>query len=207
MHGWFEKESKKNLTTTLDAKKLNVTHLCFAEDLLMFTRGDVVSVLKLKEKFDMFSEALGLKANMTKSQVYFGGVKTNIQTDILLALGYEKGELPFKYLGVPLSIKRLTAQQCKPLVEKITARITSWMAKSLTYDGRLQLIKSVLFGVQAYWSQLFLLLKKVIKLIEAICRSYLWSGEANITKKTLVAWDKVCLPKSAGGLNILNLHT
>ncbi|PHT65887.1 hypothetical protein T459_30312 [Capsicum annuum] len=71
--------------------------------------GDVVSALKLKEKFDMFSGASGLKTNMVKSQVYFGGVKTNIQNDILLALGYEKGELLFKYLGVPLSSKRLTA--------------------------------------------------------------------------------------------------
>lgn len=27
-----------------------------------------------------------------------------------------------------------------------------------------------------------------------------------ITKKALVAWDKVCLPKFAGGLNLINLH-
>lgn len=52
---------------------------------------------------------------------------------------------------------------------------------------------------------MFLMPKKVIKMIEAICRSYLWSGEANVTKIALVVWDKVCLPKSAGGLSILNL--
>ncbi|XP_055824529.1 uncharacterized protein LOC129893059 [Solanum dulcamara] len=80
------------------------------------------------------------------------------------------------------------------------------MAKSLSYAGRLQLIRAVLFGVQAYWSQLFLMPKKVIKLIEATCRSYLWTGESTITKKAMVAWEKICLPKGAGGLNIPNLQ-
>ncbi|XP_019231205.1 PREDICTED: uncharacterized protein LOC109212045 [Nicotiana attenuata] len=47
---------------------------------------------------------------------------------------------------------------------------------------------------------------KVIKLIEAYCRSYMWSGGNEITKRTLIAWDKVCLPKTVGGLNLSNLH-
>ncbi|XP_059302227.1 uncharacterized protein LOC132054196 [Lycium ferocissimum] len=79
------------------------------------------------------------------------------------------------------------------------------MARGLSYAGRLQLIRAVLFGVQAYWAQLFLLPQKVIKLIEAACRSYLWSGEAVITKRALIAWDNVCLPKEAGELNVIKL--
>nr|XP_033516233.1 uncharacterized protein LOC108947930 [Nicotiana tomentosiformis] len=48
---------------------------------------------------------------------------------------------------------------------------------------------------------LFLLPKKVIKMIEAICMSFLWTGEATVTTRALVAWDKICLPKGARGLN------
>ncbi|CAN4077341.1 unnamed protein product [Withania somnifera] len=158
-----------------------------------------------KEKLNKFLEASGLKANMNKSQMYFGGVDRVTMDRILNILGYEKGELSVKYLGVPLSTKKLTVQQHRPLAEKITARITNWMAKSLSYAGRLQLIRSVLFGMQAYWTQLFLMPKKVIKMIEAICRSYPGSGQAVITKKSLVAWKKICVPKGAGGLNLLNL--
>ncbi|XP_059302025.1 uncharacterized protein LOC132053954 [Lycium ferocissimum] len=159
-------------------------------------------------QFNKFSEALGPKANMSNSQVYFGGgVTPEKVNEILDVLGFEKGDLPFRYLRVSLSTKRLTIQQCKPLVEKITARITNWMARELSYAGRLQLIRAVLFGVQAYWSQLFLLPQKVINLIEAACRSYLWSGEAVITKRALVAWERVCLPKGAGGMNVIQLKT
>ncbi|XP_060190282.1 uncharacterized protein LOC132619370 [Lycium barbarum] len=189
----------------LRCQRLGITHLCFADDLLMFTRGDIGSVQLLRDKFDMFSEASGLKANMQKSQVYFAGVDNDTKDAIISVLGYEISELPFKYLGVPLSTKKLTVAQCQPLVDKITARITSWMAKRLSYAGRVQMIRSVLFGIQAYWSQLFLLPQKVIKIIEATCRSYLWTGEATISKRALVAWEKVCLPKDAGGLNFINL--
>ncbi|KAG5618655.1 hypothetical protein H5410_018479 [Solanum commersonii] len=104
-----------------------------------------------------------------------------------------------------IDIKRLTVAQCRPLVEKITAKITSWMARRVLYARRIQQIRAVLMGVQAYWSQLFLLRQKTIKLVEATCRSYLWSGEAQIIKRALVAWDKICLPKGAGGLNIINI--
>ncbi|XP_060190345.1 uncharacterized protein LOC132619459 [Lycium barbarum] len=168
--------------------------------------GDESSVMLLREKLTIFSEASWLKANIAKSQVYFGGVDQQTRDNILGILGYEVGDLPFRYLGVLLSTKRLTVQQCKPLVEKITSKITNWMAKCLLYAGRLQLIRAVLFGVQTYWSQLFLLSKKGIKMILAICRSYLWSGEASITKKALVAWDKICLPKGVGCMNLVNLR-
>ncbi|MCD7451273.1 hypothetical protein HAX54_010626, partial [Datura stramonium] len=41
------------------------------------------------------------------------------------------------------------------------------------------------------------LYKKVIKLIEAICKSYLWAGQATVTNRALVAGDKLCLPRGA----------
>ncbi|XP_070035530.1 uncharacterized protein [Nicotiana tomentosiformis] len=70
---------------------------------------------------------------------------------------------------------------------------------------RLQLIKSVLFSIQTYWSQIFMLPKKITKLIEAICRSFLWTGNNNISKKALLAWEKVCQPRSAGGFNVMDI--
>lgn len=42
-------------------------------------------------------------------------------------------------------------------------------------------------------------------MIEALCKSYIWSGSNTITKKAFVAWEKMCTPKSVGGLNLINL--
>nr|XP_016514969.1 PREDICTED: uncharacterized protein LOC107831694 [Nicotiana tabacum] len=109
------------------------------------------------------------------------------------------------YLGVPLSTKNISFIQWLPLIEKIVDRITSWTTKKLSYAGRVQLVQSVLFGVQSYWSQLFQMPVKVLKLIDAYCRSFVWSGTETITKKALVSWEKMYLPRTFGGLNLLNI--
>ncbi|XP_070017034.1 uncharacterized protein [Nicotiana sylvestris] len=58
---------------------------------------------------------------------------------------------------------------------------------------------------QIYWSQIFVLPTKVIKLIEDTCRRFLWTEGVELTKRALLAWEKVCYPASAGGLNILDI--
>lgn len=53
--------------------------------------------------------------------------------------------------------------------------------------------------------QVFPLPKKVLKHIESICRTFLWTGKEEVSRKAPVAWEKVCDPKSAGGLNVTAL--
>lgn len=118
----------------------------------------------------------------------------------------EKGSFPFRYLGVPLSYKKLAIMRWKSLINKILDKIQGWAALLLSYAGRVQLINSVLFGIQVYWSQIFLIPKKIIQVIQAACRNFLWTGKARLSRKALVAWERVCLPKIAGGLNIVDLH-
>lgn len=73
------------------------------DDLLIFARGDVESITALHKCFSNFSQASGLHAIPSKSSIYFGGVQSEIKQLILQKLRYTLGELPFKYLGIPLS--------------------------------------------------------------------------------------------------------
>lgn len=50
-------------------EKLKIFNLCFADDLLMFARGDMIRIQLLMTKFREFSSATGLKANISKSKV------------------------------------------------------------------------------------------------------------------------------------------
>lgn len=144
-------------------KKLKIMQLSFANDLLMFSKGDAQSVQRLFQCFTWYSNAFGLQANIQKCSIYFGGVSERVQEQILDLTGMAKGELPIRYLGVPLSTKRLFIVQCQPLLEKMLGRITSWTTKFLTYEGRLQPSKAVLFSNQTYWTLLFLLPRKILK--------------------------------------------
>lgn len=90
----------------------------------------------------------------------------------------EKGQLSVKYLGVPLASRKLTIQQYSPLMEKMTSRITAYSARMLSYAERVQLIKSALFSVHLYWSQIFLIPVAVMDELEVVCRAFFWSGVA-----------------------------
>ncbi|XP_049381150.1 uncharacterized protein LOC125845645 [Solanum stenotomum] len=52
----------------------------------------------------------------------------------------------------------------------------------------------------------FVLPKKVIQVIDATCRTFLWAGGCEISKRSLIAWERLCLPRATGGLNILDVY-
>ncbi|XP_074298665.1 uncharacterized protein LOC141629588 [Silene latifolia] len=53
---------------------LRLNHLLFADDLLMFCKGDARSIMLLLRDYATFSASSGLKINTTKSEVVFKGV-------------------------------------------------------------------------------------------------------------------------------------
>ncbi|GJW57151.1 RNA-directed DNA polymerase, eukaryota, reverse transcriptase zinc-binding domain protein [Tanacetum coccineum] len=71
------------MSTYLITLIMEITHLCFADDLLVFCHGDIKSVSTIKEALEEFSNYSGLKANMSKSTVFFGGLNVGEQTSIL----------------------------------------------------------------------------------------------------------------------------
>lgn len=64
-------------------EKLQITILCFADDLLLFLRGDETSVQLLMQTFEGFSKDTGLVANASKCKVFLGGVDKAVEKGIL----------------------------------------------------------------------------------------------------------------------------
>ncbi|XP_074305781.1 uncharacterized protein LOC141641002 [Silene latifolia] len=77
-------------------RPLSLTHLCFADDLLMFCRGDRGSITVLLRAFATFSKASGLVMNCEKSDIYFNGVRAEEVHYILNISGFREGSLPFR---------------------------------------------------------------------------------------------------------------
>lgn len=113
---------------------------------------------------------------------------------------FSEETLPFKYLGVKISPRKMSKSDCTFLADKIVSRLRSWGTRTLSYAGRSQLVNSVLLNLHSYWASMFLITQKVIEQVMGICRSYLWSGQAYTSKVPPIAWDDVCRPKNEGGL-------
>lgn len=185
-------------------KDLKLNHLFFADDVLLFSNGDKQSVQYLMNSLDSFSAISGLRPNADKSTVFFGNCDQAVTDWIDARYNIPHGELPVRFLGVPLISTKLTVNDCIPLIEKITARIYVWTNSFLSLGGRAQLINSVLLSIQFFWSNHFILPGKVHQQIQSILSRFLWQG--NIMKKggAKVKWDYVCLPRIEGGLGFKN---
>lgn len=75
----------------------------------------------------------------------------------------------------------------------------------MSFASRIQLINSRLFVITNLWMQCMPIYKHVIKKVKPICKSFLWSGREIITRKSPIAWHRICTPKYQGGLNIISL--
>uniref|UniRef100_A0A2N9J3H3 Reverse transcriptase domain-containing protein n=1 Tax=Fagus sylvatica TaxID=28930 RepID=A0A2N9J3H3_FAGSY len=183
-------------------KNQHITHLCFADDLMLFVAADIPSIKLIKVALEDFRLLSGLSVNQSKSEVFCAAVSAGLQTQILSTLQFRSGRLPVRYLGMPLIAGKLSYADCKPLIDKITSRISSWSVKLLSFSGRLQLIQSVLNSIQMFWSSIFILPKKVVKAIEQRFNQFLWKGQEGGKGGIKVSWDQVCLPKQEGGLGL-----
>ena len=181
-------------------QELGITHLCFADDLFVFTRGDVHSVDILKRALDRFGSCSGLRPNLTKSEIFFGNVPEDTKAAILAHLPFTAGTFPIRYLGVPLAASKLKVSDFAPLVLRVKQRIHNWKHKFLSFGGRRQLIISVLQSLQLFWMTVFMIPAGIIHELEALFRDFFWAQGHSSRGKCRISWDDVCKPRECGGL-------
>jgi hypothetical protein len=122
----------------------------YADDVVFFLRPVASDINTTTTILRLFGTASGLITNMTKSSI------TPIQcsaTDIegiheLLPCRVEN--FPIKYLGLPLSIKRLTKPQLQPLIDCLADYLSGWKADLMTRAKRATQVQYVLTATVIY---------------------------------------------------------
>ena len=187
-------------------KSLSITHLCFADDLMVFVEGSKRSIEGALSVFEEFEVWSGLRISLEKSTIYMAGVEEVEKCSIMTNFPFAVGELPVRYLGLPLMTQSMRSQDWLPLLERIRSKVCSWTCRFMSYAGRLQLINSVLLSIANFWLAVFRLPSACVKEVEQICAAFLWTGPSLKTKSAKVAWSDVCCTKNEGGLGIRNLR-
>ena len=186
-------------------KALSLTHLCFADDLMVFVEGTKESIEGALYVFGEFAKWSGLKISIEKSTVYMAGVDDEEKRRILVNFPFAEGTLPVRYLGLPLMTQAMRRPDYLPLIERVRSRLGTWTCRHLSYAGRLQLIKSVLVSMINFWASVFRLPSKCVKELKQICASFLWSGPVLKSSGAKVSWNEICKLKSEGGLGLRSL--
>ncbi|XP_039019838.1 uncharacterized protein LOC120151469 [Hibiscus syriacus] len=117
-------------------KKVGLTHLSFADDLIIFCKGNVESVVGVISVLDYFYEIYGLKLNAFKCELFAVGISSSKLEDIKMITGFNQGCLPVRYLGVPLVTRKLSDKDCVALIDSIRSRLSSY---ALDFSGKVQI--------------------------------------------------------------------
>ncbi|KAJ6795347.1 Uncharacterized protein M6B38_226405 [Iris pallida] len=123
-----------------------VTHLIYADDLLVFIQPSTEGLQTLAAIMEDLKSFSGLQMNRDKSRVYFSSLcpRKEERTDVL---GIARSDLPVRYLGVPLTVNYVRDQDCHSLVEYVQRRVEGWQAAGLSFGGRIELVRSVISAV------------------------------------------------------------
>jgi hypothetical protein len=128
---------------------------------------DLVKAENIKLIFLAFEQVSGLKINYRKSEVFCFGQARDEKPHYINLFGCKRGEFPFKYLGIPMHVRKLNNGDWKIIEDKFEKGIpmhvrklnngnwkiiedkfekkfSSWKGKLMSMGGRLVLINSVL---------------------------------------------------------------
>jgi hypothetical protein len=122
----------------------------YADDVALFLRpaaGDINLTLRI---LHLFGDESGLVTNVQKSNVMPILCEDEHLALIQNLLPCELSTFPCKYLGLPLSLKKLSKEQIQPLIDKIADQLPGWKAYLINRAGRVVLVQHVLTTMLVY---------------------------------------------------------
>jgi hypothetical protein len=161
----------------------------------------------IKEILRIFGAASGLVTKIRRSSVTPIRCQEQDLEVVQNTLPCSVVNFPCRYLGMPLSVRKLSKTEFLLLIEKITDYLPSWKAALMHPASRVALIWVVLTVVPIHHFIVVQCPKWVLKAINKIIRAFLEKGHKDVKGgHCLVGWQHVCLPIDLGGLGILNLE-
>ncbi|XP_017239669.1 uncharacterized protein LOC108212453 [Daucus carota subsp. sativus] len=186
-----------------------VSHLQYADDTVLFIRDDTESIKGIKRVLIAFELLSGLKINFAKSKLYGHNSSREDLQSWAEEIGCQIGFDSFNYLGLDLARSPYNIQFWDPLVSRVRNKLSEWKSKAISLAGKVVLLQAVLDSLPIYWFNMFLIPRAVENNLEKIRRSFFWGSKEvdGIERRGmhLLAWDKVCSPKSAGGVGITKI--
>jgi hypothetical protein len=177
-----------------------VTHLIYADDILILTKATVQNATCIKHVFQNLNNITGLELNPKKTTLFLSKGAIN-KNQIANTLNVSIGNLPIIYLGIPLSNNKLRARDFGELIDQINKKFNHWHSKMLNISGRTELIKTVIHPILQFWLQFTQFPVAIIQRINTLCANFLWKSKAHQMK-----WEEVCRTKSEGGFGIRKIE-
>ncbi|KAA0056839.1 LINE-1 retrotransposable element ORF2 protein [Cucumis melo var. makuwa] len=180
----------------------NISHLLFADDVLIFVEDNERYLNNLQMALTLFEKASGLTFNNSKSTISPINISAGRTDQIASFFGFQTKFLPVNYLGVPLGGNPRSRSFWSQTIECIHKKLNGWKYSQISKGGRLTLLKASLSSLPTYQLSTFKAPVSVYKEIEKHWRDFLWGGSEDKQNAHLINWNICTSPKELGGLGI-----
>jgi hypothetical protein len=129
------KANNEGLLLPLATQNIHHRVSLYADDVVMFLHPVATDLRMVEDLLQLFGTDTDLRTNIPKCSVM---PIQSYEDDLAIVnahLPCEVQEFPCKYLGLPLSIRKLTRAQLQPLIDKIAEKLPWWKA-DLNRAGR-----------------------------------------------------------------------
>jgi hypothetical protein len=201
----FSKAEEGLLQQLSNRKKLYRISL-YADDFALFVHPTTADLSITLGILQLFGDASRLHNNAQKSNVIpiRCSMEDMVETQGLLPCGISS--FPYRYLGLSLSLHKLSRQHLQPFIDRIADQLSNWKADLLTKVGRRILVQHVLTSMTVYMAMAVDIPQWGLDAIDRLRKGFLWRGQKEVNGgHCLVAWRKVCRPLQLGGLGISSL--
>ena len=198
--------SNKNISG-LNIHGVDILMSLFADDTDMFLQAECSNVKEVMAELTSFGMLAGCKANIDKTKcILLGKSRDNDALKYILKCIYGKDFLQDKFtaLGVDFdnhnSLQHITTQNYNNKLAKAQNSTIIWGKRDLTIMGKATIIKSLVYSQFSYISAPLLFPnEKILKNIEKLVFSFLWSNKPDKIKREIIM-----RPKDEGGLDLFH---
>ncbi|KAL6184070.1 hypothetical protein ACLB2K_045474 [Fragaria x ananassa] len=168
-----------------------VSHLFFADDLLLFAEASSEQANLLKRCLDLFCSLSGQAVSYEKSLIFCSpNTCESMASDISSICGSPLTNDLGNYLGMPLVHERVNQFTYANIFDKVHSRLSSWKSKTLSMAGRLVLIQSASSAIPNYAMQAAKLPSSLCDKLDKLNRDFLWGDTENKKKVHLAMLAK-----------------
>jgi hypothetical protein len=144
LHLMIERAANEGLLSALAERGLRHRTSMYVDDVVTFVRPTRLDLLTCSAIVEDFGVASGLCTNLAKCSIHPIRCSTEQVELARCILGCEVGSLPFKYLRLPLGIRKVSVAQFQPMVDNAVRRFQPWCAKLMNRGGRMILVQTTL---------------------------------------------------------------